>query len=495
MKIAILSSASAGGAGIAAYRIYQAFCDKTDHEVDFFDMNALGQVDLEISPTVSATNGKITNTHFTVDYASDVREWVINLLSEYDVLNVQWASYLISLSEINELAKLGKKIIFTLHDFYYISGGCHYPAGCLGYLKSCIGCPQVDENVCSQQTVIATNKLKREIFSYESVHLSAPSAFIVENAIRSGIVPPERAHVLRNAYEPIFDFKPTIHTKSKSILLIADSFDEQRKGLSLAVDSLKIAAETFKEANTDVTLHLVGGLDIEVIKRLDGSGIKIVTHGHIKEHVKLVEIFKRCEFILTCSYEDNWPNILVESGSYGCIPIVGKWHGCEEFVQKFELGFVADNYSKEAFSQVLSTAVLSKISNERVLSYVKSVRITHAKQNVINNYLGVFKINKETSSLSCRTTSKTDTTLSINHIGAFVDLDNLTKNVVTIEVLLAPFGCQKKLSDRHQFHTKIQLFNYISNLKSNTPNKHDVYGLPQLNLCLTSVKTRENNIK
>ena len=36
MKIAILSSASAGGAGIAAYRIYQAFVANSDHEVDFF---------------------------------------------------------------------------------------------------------------------------------------------------------------------------------------------------------------------------------------------------------------------------------------------------------------------------------------------------------------------------------------------------------------------------------------------------------------------------
>ena len=28
-----------------------------------------------------------------------------------------------------ELARRGKKILFTLHDFYYITGGCHYPAG------------------------------------------------------------------------------------------------------------------------------------------------------------------------------------------------------------------------------------------------------------------------------------------------------------------------------------------------------------------------------
>jgi glycosyltransferase involved in cell wall biosynthesis len=396
VKIAILSSASAGGAGIAAFRIYQSFCDTTDHEVDFFDINAFGEsVEQSISPQISATNSKVTNTHFTVDYASDVRQWVIDLLSEYDVLNVQWASYLISLAEINELAKLGKKIIFTLHDFNYITGGCHYPAGCLGYLKNCVGCPQVNENLCSQQTVIATNKIKREIFSYKNVYLTAPSAFIVENAIRAGIVPRERAHVLRNAYAPICEFEFKIVTKSKSILLIADSFDEQRKGLVLAVDSLKIAAKTFKETNTTVTLHLVGGLDSEVIKRLDGSGIKIVTHGHIKEHKKLVDIFKKCDFMLTCSYEDNWPNILVESGSYGCIPIVGKWHGCEEFIQKFELGFIADNYLPEAFARSINTAVFSELTSETITEYVNDVRRVHKPYKVIAAYIDVIEGNRK----------------------------------------------------------------------------------------------------
>jgi len=65
MKIAVLSSASAGGAGIAAFRIYQAL-QASDHEVDFIDIRALGEaVCQEVSPQISATNRKITNTHFT----------------------------------------------------------------------------------------------------------------------------------------------------------------------------------------------------------------------------------------------------------------------------------------------------------------------------------------------------------------------------------------------------------------------------------------------
>jgi glycosyltransferase involved in cell wall biosynthesis len=437
VKIAILSSASAGGAGIAAFRIYQAFVDNSEHEVDFYDMTSLGQVDIEVSPTDSATNGKVTNTHFTIDYASDVRQWVVDLLMDYDVINVQWASYLVSLSEIHALAKSGKKILFTLHDFHYITGGCHYPAGCTGFMKNCVACPQVNEKILSPQTVVATNKLKRDIFSFPNVHLSAPSQFIVDNAIRSGIVPPERAHVLRNAYEPVCEFEYKENGAEKSILLIADSFDEQRKGLALAVDSLKIAAQDFRENNNKVTLHLVGGLDAEVIRRLDDSDIKVVTHGHIKDHGKLVDIFKQCQFILSCSYEDNWPNILVEAGSYGCIPIVGKWHGCEEFVNAFGLGYVASQYTAEQYAAAINQALDTQLANASLANFVKDIRVMHLPKNVVEHYVDVFE--KENQS-EISSSIKQETHFSANYLAAMQRWLLAKGYTDFVNVVESPFG-------------------------------------------------------
>ena len=423
MRIAVLSSASAGGAGIAAYRIYEAL-EKANHEVDFIDINTLnGAVSLEVSPQISATNKKVTNTHFTVDHASDVRDWLINLLSEYDVINVQWASYLVSLSELLELAKLNKKIVFTMHDFYYITGGCHYPAGCNGFLVDCAGCPQVSEKVLSQKGVVRAHELKKEIFSHPNVILSAPSRFIVDSAINSGIVPSERAVVIRNAYEPIVDFNPESKSKDISVLLIADSFDEQRKGLALAIDSLKLASKGF---NKNLTLHLVGGLDEEVVQRLCGTRIEVVRHGHIKDHSILVDIFRECHFILSCSYEDNWPNILVESACYGCIPIVGKWHGCEEFVNRFNTGFLSEEYTPEAFSNEIRNAMGSSVDASARCAFVENVREMCAPATICESYINIFEM-KSSVALSTKFQEKK----KINY--------SLTKGVL---IAPSPFGPQ-----------------------------------------------------
>lgn len=385
MKLAILSSAPAGGAGIAAYRIYEALKRNTNYQIDFIDIALLGEVSHDVSPTFSGTNNSISNTHFTIDYASDVRDWVVDYLMKYDLINIQWSSYLISTAEILELAKAGKRILFTLHDYYYFTGGCHYPAGCNGYKNSCLACPQVDESKCSQLSVMDSFDIKKKIFSYSNVHLSAPSKFIVNAALQSGIIKNDRVHVIRNAYEPIIG--KSKNYSERSILLISDSFSEKRKGLAIAVKALNKVVSNI--TNINILVHLVGGLDRDVLAQLDNEKLHINTHGHIKDHLKLVDIYKQSNFILTASLEDNWPNILVESSSYGCVPIVGPGHGCEEFVREFNFGYVSLDYSSNSFAEIIINAISEpwdklKKNSEKVVKM-------HSYDSISKNYVSVFE--------------------------------------------------------------------------------------------------------
>ncbi|TVR08199.1 MAG: glycosyltransferase family 1 protein [Planctomycetota bacterium] len=95
-----------------------------------------------------------------------------------------------------------------------------------------------------------------------------------------------------------------------------------------------------------------------------------------------------CDFLLTCSFEDNWPNVLVEAGAYGVIPIVGPGHGCEEFVKVFQFGFVADEYTAESFA-----TTIEKLMDIRGLEgrqdFSERVRSTHDKRKVARQYAAV----------------------------------------------------------------------------------------------------------
>jgi len=390
MKVAILSSASGGGAGVAAYRIYEAIKNHQSHicDVDFIDMRVMGQVPDHVTLPGSATNGTISNTHYTADFASEVRQHVIDVLLQYDVVNIQWASFLLSTAEIYELAKTGKRIVFTLHDFYYLTGGCHYPSTCKQYLKSCRLCPQVDTRMMPQKDVESAQDLKRKIFSFSNVILTAPSEYIVNRALEANLVSRDRAIIIRNAYEPIEsweivnDLSDRIH-----ILLIADSFHEIRKQLQLAIDGFKELARVEPNKIDEFVIHLVGRLDKEVLIQLEPFGYEVKNHGHLSKHADIVDVYCQCEYLLTPSLDDNWPNILVEGSAYGVTPIVGPGHGCEEFVQVIGEGVIFSQYTAE------SVAIsLSDLPSRRVFNGLLSdrIRALHDPLSVSQIYFSAF---------------------------------------------------------------------------------------------------------
>lgn len=394
LKVAVLSSASGGGAGIAARRVTDALNLGDDMQADFIDMVALsGRMPDDAAPPGNMNNRKITDTHFTVEFPGYVRGWIIELLEQYDVLNVHWASYLLGLSELDELSRRGTPILFTCHDYYYFTGGCHYPASCQTRLKGCVACPQVDTTLCST-TVIAQNlKLKRAILSRPNVHLSAPSAFLTGEAIRADMITEDRAHVLRNAYFPANE-KPRLAPSPRArIALIADSLSERRKGMPLAVAALACASEELSRGGTGTIPFLVdviGNADHVLHQELTDSGVEFKLHGKVTDHSALVDILSQCDCLLTCSYEDNWPNVLVEAGAYGVLPIVGPGHGCEEFSRYFDIHYVATGYSKNEFATVIVKAIeeRSLVNRER---FAQRVREIHDPARVADDYASIIK--------------------------------------------------------------------------------------------------------
>lgn len=438
MKVAILSSASGGGAGIAAYRVYEALSELGQCEVDFYDVQRLSEtMDKNISLQHNASNNFYTNTLFTIDYATYCRPWILNLLSQYDVINIHWSCYLLSLSEISVLSNMDIKIVFTLHDFYYITGGCHYPAGCTLYRESCGRCPQVDLNISTNKLVYESQQIKRAIFSKDNVSLVAPSEFLAMNAMCSGIVPSDRIYVIRNTYKPLF----TYHEKwlgNRSILLIADTFYEKRKGLSLAVEAIKEACKKYSHyANgRNIELHLVGRMDSEIEDLLQGCNLNIVCHGHLSSHEDIVNVFNVCHFILSCSYEDNWPNIFVESAAYGCVPIVGRWHGCEEFVNFAGVGFVSENYSPNSFAEeICRSFLLSDTELSGMMEKVSDVsRAAHNASCIAGQYVDCFSGGDSVGSYDSNIHAGDG--YSVNHLLFNDDIDDYR----SFEVKESPFG-------------------------------------------------------
>lgn len=388
-RVAILSSAGGGGGGIAARRLAEAIRARPGWSARLIGRDTLGEfLPKLVAPMTNMNNHSRTNTHFTVEYPGYTRDWLVDYLAQYDVVNVHWASYLIGLAEIDALARAGTRVLLTLHDFYHITGGCHYPAGCTGMTRGCLVCPQVDARLCDASFVPLNLRLKQGLLARPNVHLTAPSRYLRDAAVATGIVPEARAHLLRNPYLPLDEAAPWPGDAPLRIVVVADSLGEQRKGMQLALASLNRFAGLLRQRHPGqfVMVHLVGHAEPALRAALDRLQLAHRLHGRIADHRRLVDLFSISDIVLSCSFEDNWPNVLVEAGSYGAVPVVGPGHGCEEFARHFGIGVVTPGYSADAFAEGLLQAFEARPGAAARDAAAARIRADHAPAAIAGRF-------------------------------------------------------------------------------------------------------------
>ena len=63
-------------------------------------------------------------------------------VQEADVLHLHWVNQgFLSVEGIRELSSLGKPVVWTLHDMWTFTGGCHYSGSCTHFQSACGHCP------------------------------------------------------------------------------------------------------------------------------------------------------------------------------------------------------------------------------------------------------------------------------------------------------------------------------------------------------------------
>jgi len=122
-----------------------------------------------------------------------------------------------------------------------------------------------------------------------------------------------------------------------------------------------------------------------------GAHVPHAFHGRISDQRALARIMQPEDVLLSASLEDNWPNILVEAGAYGCKPVVGPGHGCEEFVPKYAFGEVAANYSLEAFVKATASAVETFDPEQRERA-AEAIREDHSPERIGQDVTRIFAI-------------------------------------------------------------------------------------------------------
>ena len=381
-----------GGAGIATYRLHEglrqlnidstmlvsrkATSDPTVHRL-LSHMNRWQRLQLRYTSRRYNTQLKehprrADSAYWSLNHINYPIADIINTL-QADIVHIHWIgdNYL----PIQQLAKINTPIMWTLHDMWAFTGGCHYAGDCIAYQTGCGNCPQL---VHSRPNDISRQIFRRKKQAWVDLPMTiiCPSRWLADCARNSAILANKKIEVIPNGIDTT-QFKPINKTTARHALnlpqdkklVLFGAFggtDDPRKGFVYLRDALGLLS--------DVELVVFGAdqpQDLEV--NLPAHQI-----GRLQDIVSMTLLYSACDVFVLPSLQDNLPNTILEALACGTPCVAFDTGGIADLIQHQQNGYLAKFKDVNDLAHGIQSTLDQVLSSETIYQQiVERYHITH----------------------------------------------------------------------------------------------------------------------
>ena len=312
---------------------------------------------------------------------------IIHLHNVHD----HWLNYKLLFEYLNQT---GIKVVWTFHDFWYITGHCYHfvKAKCDKFIIECDSCPYTKGKILPFFKRTKRNfSLKRELFTTnENLHIVCVSDWVGENVAKS-FLKNKDIRVIHNGVDTDI-FKPTsldvlnklnysdyLHAIDEKFVIMAVS--SQWKSGEKGLDDYK---KLGKFLNEDEVIVLVG-VPCEISKDLPTNIIGIRRTNNQQE---LAALYTRADVVCSLSSAETFGLTIVEGYACGTPAIVYDNTAPPSLITP-KTGYVVENGNyKQAYSAI------QQIKKEGKKSYsdecIALARKKYSKETCFNAYMDLY---------------------------------------------------------------------------------------------------------
>jgi glycosyltransferase involved in cell wall biosynthesis len=355
MKILIVNTSDVdGGAARAAYRLHQALLSNN------IDSQMLVQSKSSDDFTVSSASSKIqkginklrptldslpirsydNKTLFSPSWLPSSK--IINKINDLnpDIVHLHWING--GMIRIEDLVKINARIVWSLHDMWAFTGGCHYDELCGEYEKKCGECPVLaskNENDISRKIFNRKLKTYSKISNMTIVGLSS---WLTKCAQDSALFQDKKIVNLPNPINTkvfkLFDKARArelwgLPADKKLVLFGAmGATSDPRKGFNELSDA-------FKHIDRDDIEFVVFGASTPL--NPPNIGCKTNYVGRLSDDVSLVTLYSAVDVMIVPSKQENLSNAIMESLACATPVICFDIGGNSDLIEHKKNGYLA----------------------------------------------------------------------------------------------------------------------------------------------------------
>jgi glycosyltransferase involved in cell wall biosynthesis len=400
------SSDAIGGAARAAYRLHESLLGQSiDSQMLVHSRVSNNATVLSQSSNIIKVMNKLysildrlpllfyknkTKTLFSASrYASKKIIHSINEINP-DIVHLHWVCN--GMIKIEDFKKINAPVVWSLHDMWAFTGGCHYDEECSLYKSSCGNCKVLRSN--------SEKDLSRKIFirkknTFEQIPnmvIVGLSKWMMSCANNSQLF---KANKIINLPNPIDTnkFRPFDKTMSRELWGLAenkklilfgamDATSDPRKGFNELTKALSILE------NVDIELVVFGGYEPKDTQKSD---FKTSYLGDLSDDISLVTLYNAVDVVIVPSLQENLSNSIMESLSCAT-PVIGfDIGGNSDMIEHKVTGYLAKPYDvedlKNGIEFILNTCDYSGVCNNAR----KKVLNEFDSKSVAKRYIRVYK--------------------------------------------------------------------------------------------------------
>lgn len=367
LKIVLLSYHNQnGGAGIACGRLAKAL-SKLGHQVTFLVQEKTGDDEAILINDTWVRKGKawlrfiLERLYFVVHEKDKSIRFLFNpgifgqnlshhpAIQSADIIHLHWMNFgFMGISDIADLLKIGKPVVWTLHDMWAFTGGCHHSGDCHRYEINCGQCKFVKQPIHWDLSHKLWAKKAVE-FDSNNLKIITCSQWLKEKAAASTILYNRTITQIPNTIDTDkfipsnkqdAKIKMGLNPNKTHLLFVAMRVNAPSKGFDYLKKALEIWTQTNPLLAAQTELIIVGQLtDLEIINKLP---LKTNTMGHVSDTNKLITIYHAADLFITPSLEENLPNTIMEAMACGTPSIGFNTGGIPEMITHKKNGYVAE---------------------------------------------------------------------------------------------------------------------------------------------------------
>ncbi|MDF2433768.1 MAG: hypothetical protein JWP44_3399 [Mucilaginibacter sp.] len=331
----------------------------------------------------------------TADVGTDISKQPA--ISDAAILHLHWTNMgYLSVNNLKQLFETGKPIVWTLHDMWAFTGGCHYAGECDHFINQCGNCWMLrdpnEDDISHAGWIRKTNKYKaaRNIVFITCSHWLADVArtsSLLKNFRIETIPNPIDTEMFSAKDKAAARLKWKIDPQSKIILFGAANIMDRRKGINYLVEALN-----------DLKSNYAGPGNIEIVifgknKSFDVSQFpfKVYELDIINSQGDLAEIYSLADVFVSPAIEDNLPNTIMEALACATPVVAFNTGGIPDMVEHLQNGYLAEFKSAADFAAGIHYILNSDRQNEFKKNARNKVLQNFTNEIVAEKYMAVYQ--------------------------------------------------------------------------------------------------------